>query len=600
MGGKMSLFFQLLLIFSLLHCASAMRNVKVSSGSAILSPSTTDDFAKQLDLKIGERNEKLTMRKKNLPAISKPPSRRSTAKIELLQSEDGSTTCIDNCESGSCTTRCIKQEENAVTYVTERRTLTIENDIPPQFPSAGVLKKMRESIQSKMERETRHRRTATENGAINRRAAPEGKKPKLLVPNIETDTAIIKIRVMIDVAFLERFVVFVGGDIQAAIDEIECFFVLTMNQVALYYANLKELGASITSSDGVNYPVDFLPYLESVELPPKNESDGTYYDITAIVNNRDEGGNLITNIFDSGDNNIFFDVGGLVIDFGLYQYGLTQGLQQPYDLLHFVTGDKLVVDFYIIEGNVTSFDRREELGGIAYIGAFCNDFASTGFDGRNGFSAFQYPVIDRIIAHEIGHNIGCFHDVTEICPAEKLNVMSPLPVPKLESLPDYYKWSVCSGEDIANYFAFLNLTSVELATCLYTNKPTEEEFLANFCEGLLGTKYDINDQCRLFFGNDSYVCTNGSNVLETGYVEADKCQTKSGPGGIFDPLPLLSCAKDGSCDDTPYFLDHIFDGTKCANKGGDPAGNQVCYHGICETNLKICSKSQGKGQNTKK
>jgi hypothetical protein len=63
--------------------------------------------------------------------------------------------------------------------------------------------------------------------------------------------------------------------------------------------------------------------------------------------------------------------------------------------------------------------------------------------------------------------------------------------------------------------------------------------------------------------------------LEAGYVDADKCQTTNGPGGFFDPLPLLYCSKDDSCDDSTNTLLQVFDGTKCTTKGGKTKGKQV-------------------------
>ena len=63
--------------------------------------------------------------------------------------------------------------------------------------------------------------------------------------------------------------------------------------------------------------------------------------------------------------------------------------------------------------------------------------------------------------------------------------------------------------------------------------------------------------------------------MAAGYVDADKCQTTNGPGGLQDPLPLLYCSKDGSCDNSTNKLYKVFDGTKCANAAGEPKAKQV-------------------------
>ncbi|XP_060606561.1 uncharacterized protein LOC132758871 [Ruditapes philippinarum] len=439
---------RILLPFCLLYCAESASFFKYQSGSVKLGTRLTRDLSeRQLHLTIEDRRETLSIKKQLLPGISKRPSRRN-ADMDLYATLSKDTVCTNELFNGEYSLRCLKQSTNGYSYITSKRAVYVENDESLNVPSVDQLLKIREAINRKTGAE------AGEHSRKRRQTTMSKGKQSLITPTISSDTAFIKIRMMMDVAFFNRFLDFVGGDIDEAKSEIECFLTLVINQAALYYASLKDLGAVISSSDGQQYNVDFLPYLEGITFPPQNQ-DGSFYDIPPLVNNR-EGRFLITKIFDSGENNISFDVDGLVIDFGEYQSANFPG-QQPFNLIHFMSGDYFTFDIYnriSNDSNDDIFVTRIVFGGVSYIGSLCGNFESGNFDGRNGFSSLNSAGIGRLVAHEIGHNIGCFHDTSERCLPEKVTLMSTVYAPPTAAAgEDYYKWSECSGEEIENRFA---------------------------------------------------------------------------------------------------------------------------------------------------
>ncbi|XP_053406146.1 uncharacterized protein LOC123534911 isoform X2 [Mercenaria mercenaria] len=400
-----------------------------------------------------------------------------------------------------------------------------------------------------------------------------GRKPRkrtILVPNIvdiQNSTGVIKLRFMVDSSFMKIFVNFSDADVQAAKDEVEFFFALAMNRVALYYSSLKRLAVTFNTTNNVTFPLDLTVAIENITFPPYNETTKSFYDVPPIaLNRRGEGDNtsLVINYL-SYPNGTLIGSTGLFADFSVYMRGL---FEDPisFDILQIITGDDLVKDQYVLLDTGPSLLLTDPgVTGVAYAGAFCSDFQPFPFDGRFGFVEFLVPYFDRVIAHELGHSLGAGHDGNERCARSDLTLMTPFALPKVKNMSaEYYNFSICSAEEIANHFS--SFTSERIATCLYTEKPTADDFLDNYCKGLAGRHYDFNAHCKLFFGNDSYVCTEGNRDLEKGFVANDKCQPVL--DAVFNFPPLFKCAKNNTCENTTNMIDHLFDGSKCLNEDG--------------------------------
>ncbi|XP_060607946.1 A disintegrin and metalloproteinase with thrombospondin motifs 17-like [Ruditapes philippinarum] len=162
--------------------------------------------------------------------------------------------------------------------------------------------------------------------------------------------------------------------------------------------------------------------------------------------------------------------------------------------------------------------------------------------------------------------------------------MYPSLFPPLDNFPyqNFGTFSECSADYISSYLSQFN--SEDLATCLYTNRPTRKEFLNQFCQGLPGTKYGPDDQCKIFFGMNSSVCSSGNDKLLEGYVDYNRCRLELKDGSY---VRLFQCSNEGDCENS-YGVQDVFDGTRCLDEDGT-MGDKYCYHGECQEKYKICN-----------
>ncbi|XP_053374616.1 uncharacterized protein LOC123530774 [Mercenaria mercenaria] len=351
--------------------------------------------------------------------------------------------------------------------------------------------------------------------------------------------------------------------------------------------SVKEWGLTFTTSNNVSYPLDYTVYMESISFPPVNETRDTFVTIEPLQRHIDEDGNLNADLyFDEAGN--FLGVLGLELDFPRYvkqEYGASTSFNH----LHLVTGDNIVDNYYtwFENGTVELIGRYPGVIGIAGgIGALCENYEMSEYDFRVSFNEFYSAAFVNLLAHELGHNAGSWHDTSTRCPASDSYIMAPSLSPKLTTISsNYYKFSLCSAEYFASYLS--RFTSEEIASCIYTEHPTKEEFLSTFCRGIEGFTYTPDAHCKLFFGANSYVCTEGSDLLANGYVHGKSCETYIEDLSF---VPIFRCAMNNDCIDTPNKITHVFDGTKCSNN--KPKGKKVCYEGKCQSKIKICKNKQ--------
>ncbi|XP_053406138.1 uncharacterized protein LOC123534924 [Mercenaria mercenaria] len=587
--------FCLLVILSMLDSAEARRRKKERSGHAKLSRRSKTE--RLLDLKVGNRKRFLRLKKRQLRRVNKRLSRKKLD-VGYFSSSDETVGCLEECinelTNQNCTSRCLEQMHNGFNYVKDNKAITVENNEDKLLVmDTNIL------LDTKL---AQHEKKVLKNG----RGKGRGKKTRkrtVFVPNmvdIQNSTGVIKLRLMLDSSCMKIFVDFCNGDIQAAKDEVEYFFALAMNRIALYYSSLKRHGITVNATNNVTFPLDLTVVLENITYPSYNETTKSFHDILPIAfNRRGDGENtsLVMNYL-LHPNGTQIRSHGLFTDFASY---MRKTFEDPlsFDILHIITGDDLVAEKYFLHNSRPwFFERDSSVSGIADVGSFCSDYQSFTFDGRFGIVEFFTPYFDRIVAHELGHNLGARHDGNERCPTSDFTLMMPAALPKVKNVSaEYYNFSICSAEEIANHLS--SFTSDKIATCLYTEKPSVDDFLDNYCKGLTGSKYDLNDHCKLFFGNESYVCTEGNTDLEQGYLAHNSCQPVL--DAFYLTAPLFKCAKNNKCENTTNMIFHVFDGSKCLNQDGTQ-GDQVCFNGECTSEFRLCSKiSTGgrKGKRTK-
>ena len=77
--------------------------------------------------------------------------------------------------------------------------------------------------------------------------------------------------------------------------------------------------------------------------------------------------------------------------------------------------------------------------------------------------------IIQILVHEIGHNLGMYHDFSNGDPNQPRYSLTNAPCTDIDSYMDYYndpnKWSPCSVDDITAYY---NINPTEYGTTCMT------------------------------------------------------------------------------------------------------------------------------------
>ncbi|XP_067943399.1 A disintegrin and metalloproteinase with thrombospondin motifs adt-1-like [Watersipora subatra] len=184
--------------------------------------------------------------------------------------------------------------------------------------------------------------------------------------------------------------------------------------------------------------------------------------------------------------------------------------------------------FMLITGLDLTRDGNIYVDGIAHIGGIC---------GENRTSFMQLTTSD-VYAHELGHNLGSYHDGTyDSCNGEDHYVMSAISeLPTNSTIGHHWIFSSCSIE----YFdSFLKVLDSDFSNCLLgagAYIPKWEGSLS----GHLGQAIPVDEQCKLFQGEDHYYarsqfdtvcsklyCTNGSDHSTYNYPNNETLQHTS-------------------------------------------------------------------------
>ncbi|XP_067943398.1 A disintegrin and metalloproteinase with thrombospondin motifs 16-like [Watersipora subatra] len=170
--------------------------------------------------------------------------------------------------------------------------------------------------------------------------------------------------------------------------------------------------------------------------------------------------------------------------------------------------------FMLITGLNLTLEGNINIDGIAHIGGIC---------GENRTSFMQLTTSD-VHAHELGHNLGSYHDGTyDSCHGEDQYVMAAIiEYPTNSTIGHRWIFSSCSVE----YFdSFLKVLNSDFFNCLLgagAYIPKWEDSLS----GHLGQDIPVDEQCMLFQGKDNYYardqfdtvcsqlsCTNGDGFM---------------------------------------------------------------------------------------
>ncbi|CAG5124643.1 unnamed protein product, partial [Candidula unifasciata] len=134
--------------------------------------------------------------------------------------------------------------------------------------------------------------------------------------------------------------------------------------------------------------------------------------------------------------------------------------------------------------------------GLAYVGSFChgNGESSSIIEDRGAYQS------EGVVAHELAHSFGSHHDgENNACSSSARYIMSDSSYP--ETYANIYNpwiFSSCSSESILNYLKTLEQNETLLQKCLISASGSIETDESH--------TVSANDQCKLFYGNESFVC----------------------------------------------------------------------------------------------
>lgn len=137
--------------------------------------------------------------------------------------------------------------------------------------------------------------------------------------------------------------------------------------------------------------------------------------------------------------------------------------------------------------------------GFASIGTICSQFKYSLCEDIGGF------INSLVIAHEIGHGLGAFHDgiigSTDRCPINNKDIMSP-------SIGggSSYRFSSCSISMFKSTLLTSNLNSVASNAQCLLNKAKETAEVSRIADTLPGEFYSPDDTCRMIYGPEASFC----------------------------------------------------------------------------------------------
>ncbi|CAF0730548.1 unnamed protein product [Brachionus calyciflorus] len=188
--------------------------------------------------------------------------------------------------------------------------------------------------------------------------------------------------------------------------------------------------------------------------------------------------------------------------------------------------------------------------GFASIGTICNSYKFSLCEDIGGFTNLL------VIAHEIAHGLGAFHDgvigSTDRCLISQKDIMSPSVGGGSSN-----KFSTCSISMFKSTLLNRNLDGVAPNAQCLLNVPQPAVEVSRVENSDPGDLYSLDDSCKMIYGPEASFCRNRADVL---------CQT-------------LSCRPNSTSTSCLQSYGGSPDGTPCDT-------GKVCFQGVCTSSSK--------------
>ncbi|XP_023932197.1 mucin-5AC [Lingula anatina] len=212
--------------------------------------------------------------------------------------------------------------------------------------------------------------------------------------------------------------------------------------------------------------------------------------------------------------------------------------------------------------------RNTAVAGTAHLNGICGSNKHSINEDFGGFKSIT------VCAHELGHNLGAWHDGTidgtgDSCPASDQFIMAPSvgATSALTHLNPYY-FSSCSIEYFRRRINYLNSNNINclLNAAVHFNDSEWDAYM-NLPPG---QRYPPHEQCRQIYGPLSYYCggaTADANICVRMFCYNPNEASCSQPSG-------LRAARGTQCGDNKWCIEGV-----CTYNSSSPSGRDNCTHG---------------------